>query len=303
MNPLSYENKIFNLFIGEKTKSKVEKYILCISIIGFIIHLLLIYFKKSNFIQIEDHYNLLNNPISAIYTPFSFILVYEIYQLIYYLPRSISTYISKQYEIITLIIIRRIFKDISNLNLDKNILTNELNLNLFIDLTTSIILFFLIYLFRKNSKKQSSNSSNTINLLRFIRIKKWISSALMPLIIVVALFHLYNWTFDYVNNANEIYLKSLNSIFFDELFQILILVDVFLLLFSFFNSDLFHNIMRNSGFIISTILIRVSFMAEGINNVILIIVSVLFGLFIQMIYNKCEEKNLFNSINLKHKQK
>ena len=53
-----------------------------------------------------------------------------------------------------------------------------------------------------------------------------------PLIIVVFLFHLYNWTFDYVN-TNEIYLKSLNSIFFDELFQILILVDVFLLLFSF----------------------------------------------------------------------
>ena len=303
MNIISYENKIFNLFIGEKTKTKVEKYILCISIIGFILHLLLIYLKKSNFIQIEDHYNLLKNPISAIYTPFSFILVYEIYQLIYYLPRSISTYISKQYEIITLIIIRRIFKDISNLNLEKNILTNELNLNLFIDLTTSIILFFLIYLFRKNSKKQSSNSSNTTNLLRFIRIKKWISSSLMPLIIVVALFQLYNWSFDYVNNTSEIYLKSLNSIFFDELFQILILVDVFLLLFSFFNSDLFHNIMRNSGFIISTILIRVSFMAEGINNVVLIIVSVLFGLMIQMIYNKCEEKNLFNSINLKHKHK
>ena len=56
---------------------------------------------------------------------------------------------------------------------------------------------------------------------------------LIPLIIVVALFHLYNWTFDYVNNTNEIYIKSLNSIFFDELFQILILVDVFLLLFSF----------------------------------------------------------------------
>ncbi|MAO33203.1 MAG: hypothetical protein CMD03_00400, partial [Flavobacteriales bacterium] len=73
--------------------------------------------------------------------------------------------------------------------------------------------------------------------------------------------------------------------FVSRFLKILILVDVFLLLFSFFNSDMFHNIMRNSGFIISTILIRVSFMTEGLNNVILIVISVLFGLFIQLIYN------------------
>ena len=94
-------------------------------------------------------------------------------------------------------------------------------------------------------------------------------------------------------NEKISHIKSLNTIFFDELFQILILVDVFLLLFSFFNSDLFHNIMRNSAFIISTILIRISFMTEGLNNVILIIISVLFGLFIQLIYNECEKRKLF----------
>ena len=147
------ENKFFNLFIGETTKNKIEKLILYISLIGFVIHLILIYLYKSKLLIIQDYYNLLNSPISAIYTPFSFILIYEIYQLIYYLPRSISTYISKQYEIITLIIIRRIFKDISNLDLTKNIVTNSLNENLFIDLIASLILFFLIYLFRISSKK------------------------------------------------------------------------------------------------------------------------------------------------------
>ena len=50
--------------------------------------------------------------------------------------------------------------------------------------------------------------------------------------------------------------------------------------------------MRNSAFIISTILIRISFMTEGLNNVILIIISVLFGLFIQLIYNECEKKKI-----------
>ncbi len=294
MSTNSLENKIFDFFIGEKTKDKIEKIILYISLIGFIIHLLLIYLYKSNLIIIKDDYQLLDNPISAIYTPFSFILIYEIYQLIYYLPRSISTYISKQYEIITLIIVRRIFKDVSNLNLDQNILTNSLNTNLFIDLLASLILFFLIYLFRVNSKKQLNKTSDNKNLLKFIKIKKWLSTILVPLITILASIHLFAWTKDYIYIQGISNLKSVNNIFFDELFQTLILVDVFLLLFSFFNSDMFHNIMRNSGFIISTILIRVSFMTEGINNVILIIISVLFGLFIQLIYNLCNKEKLFS---------
>ena len=287
------ENQIFNFFLSEKSKKLVEKSILYISIIGFLIHLLIIYLNKSNLILIKDHYGLFNNPISAIYTPFSFILIYEIYQLIYYLPRSISTYISKQYEIITLIIIRRIFKDISDLNLNQNIITNNLNEYFFIDLLTSIILFFLIFLFRLSSRKKIKDIADNINLIRFIRIKKWISSILVPFIVVMALSHLFNWISEYLLNESISDIQSINNIFFDELFQILILVDVFLLLFSFFNSDLFHNIMRNSAFIISTILIRVSFMTEGLNNVILIIISVLFGLTIQLIYNECEKRKLF----------
>ena len=293
MNFNHIESLIFSFFLSEKTKKIVERYILYISIFGFLAHLFLIFINKSGFLTIKDHYNLLNNPISAIYTPFSFILIYEIYQLIYYLPRSISVYISKQYEIITLIIIRRIFKDISDLNFNQNIITSNLNEYLFIDLLTSIILFFLIFLFRISSRKEIKNIPNNVSLIKFIKIKKWISSILVPLIVLLAFSHLYNWSNEYIMNEKISHIKSLNTIFFDELFQILILVDVFLLLFSFFKSDLFHNIMRNSAFIISTILIRISFMTEGLNNVILIIISVLFGLFIQLIYNECEKRKLF----------
>ena len=183
--------------------------------------------------MIDDSYGLLSSPISAIYTPFSFILIHEIYQLIYYLPRYISVYISKQYEIITLIIIRRIFKDISNLNLNQNLFTSNTNEYLFVDLAAATILFFLIFLFRFSFKKKKTESPETINLLSFIRVKKWISTILLPVISLLAIFHFYNWGVDSIYNDKVVHLKSLNSIFFDELFQTLILVDVFLLLSSF----------------------------------------------------------------------
>ena len=286
------EIKIFDFFISEKSKKNIEKYVLVASVISFIFHLILIYLNKFEVVKIYDPYNLLNNPISAIYTPFSFILIYEIYLLIYYLPRSISTYISKQFEIITLIVIRRIFKDISDMDIKKDLIFNAINKNIFIDLVAALLLFFLIYLFRRNSIKSERNSDQE-SFNTFVRIKQWTSCLLIPILSALAVINVVIWLS--ASYFNPVELSSINSIFFDEFFQILILVDVLLLIFSFFNSDSFHTIIRNSGFIISTILIRISFMAEGLINIILILSSLLFGLFILLIYNECEKRNLFRN--------
>ena len=89
---------------SEKFKNKTERVFVTLSIVSFVIHLLLIFLKYVNVLNFSDG-NLLTNPIAAIYTPFSFILVYEVFLVVYYLPRSISQYIRKQYEIITLIIV------------------------------------------------------------------------------------------------------------------------------------------------------------------------------------------------------
>ena len=286
------ESKIFDFFISDKSKKNIEKYVLVASVISFIFHLILIYLNKFEVVKIYDPYNLLNNPISAIYTPFSFILIYEIYLLIFYLPRSISTYISKQFEIITLIVIRRIFKNISDMDIAKDLIFNAINKNIFIDLIAALLLFFLIYLFRRNSIKSERNSDQE-SFNTFVRIKKWTSCLLIPILSTLAVINFIIWLS--VSYFNTVELSSINSIFFDEFFQILILVDVLLLIFSFFNSDSFHTIIRNSGFIISTILIRISFMAEGLINIILILSSLLFGLFILLIYNECEKRNLFRN--------
>ena len=286
------ESKIFDFFISNKSKKNIEKYVLVASVISFIFHLSLIYLNKFEVVKIYDPYNLLNNPISAIYTPFSFILIYEIYLLIFYLPRSISTYISKQFEIITLIVIRRIFKDISDMDIAKDLIFNAINKNIFIDLIAALLLFFLIYLFRRNSIKSERNSDQE-SFNTFLRIKQWTSCLLIPILSALAVINFVIWLS--ASYFNPVELSSINSIFFDEFFQILILVDVLLLIFSFFNSDSFHTIIRNSGFIISTILIRISFMAEGLINIILILSSLLFGLFILLIYNECEKRNLFRN--------
>ena len=283
-------NVLYNLMLSEKVKLKIEKIILIIGMISFIVHLLIIYLKRYGLISLFEESNFFDNPIAAIYTPFSFILVYEVYLLIFYLPRSITTYITKQYEIITLIVIRRIFKDLSNLELSSDWFVIKNDLDFTYDIVTAILLFFMIYLFSflRESLDGSSlkNSLDLPQIKQFIKIKKLMATALVAIFILIGLFTFSGWVTTTIPSNISAVIKDVNSLFFDEFFSVLIIVDVLLLLVSFFYTDKFHKVIRNSGFIISTILIRMSFTVEGVLNNILIMASIVFGLGILWIHNK-----------------
>ncbi|MFL2623871.1 MAG: hypothetical protein ACJ0P6_05160 [Flavobacteriaceae bacterium] len=283
-------DRLYDLLISEKVKFKIEKIILIIGMISFVVHLALIYLKRYGLLNLFETSNFFDNPIAAIYTPFSFILIYEVYLLIFYLPRSITTYITKQYEIITLIVIRRIFKDLSNLELSSNWFEIKNDIAFTYDIITALLLFFLIYLFsylKDNLDIQNlENPLKSSQIQQFIDIKKIMASALIPIFIVIGLFTFGGWITSSVPSNISAALKDVNSLFFDEFFAVLIIVDVLLLLVSFFYTDQFHKVIRNSGFIISTILIRMSFTVEGFINNILIIASIVFGLGILWIHNK-----------------
>ncbi len=297
---------LYNKFLSDETQKASERVILKIAIASFLIHLSIIFLVDSGLIKMENPSDFFQNPIAAIYTPFSFILIYEVYLLIYYIPKSFTTYISKQYEIIVLIIIRRLFKDLSSLSLSPNWFKIKYDLQFTYDLVASVLLFFLIFLFYKQSKLRFSNEDiNTYqseNILSFIKVKKLLATILVPVVFVLAIYSLINWLFQTYNSTNnaEIAFSNINSVFFEQFFTILIIVDVILLLFSFFHTDQFHKVIRNSGFIISTILIRISFSVSGLLNTVLITSAIIFGLLILFIYNKFEkqlalEKNLFNN--------
>ena len=296
MNLSKIFEELYQKLLSEKTKEKSERAILWIALASFIIHLLIIGLIHLNIISISEPSNLLKNPIAAIYTPFSFILVYEVYLLIYYLPKSTSTYISKQYEIIALIIIRRLFKDLSGLSLSSNWFNIKNDLQFTYDLAASVLLFYLIYLFhiqRTKIYKTSYNSKNhSSSISKFINAKKWVATALVPLLLIIAIYSFLNWSIGIFqpSETNAISFKNINNIFFEQFFNILIIADVILLLFSFFHTDEFHKVIRNSGFIISTILIRISFSVSGIVNIVLIISAILFGLLMLTIHNKFEKQ-------------
>jgi hypothetical protein len=215
-----------------------------------------------------------------------------VYLLLYYLPKSTSIYIGKQYEIISLIVIRRIFKDLSNLEFSTNWFSIKSDILFTIDLVAILLMFYLIFNFYKGIKSSSQNEAETLQpeIIKFISLKKTIATFLVPVFLALSVYSLWHWLYESFFSVTKIVtdIKDINTVFFDDFFTILILVDVLLLLFSFLHSDKFNSVIRNSGFIISTILIKLSFNTEGIINIVLIILAVVFGVIILKIHNLYE---------------
>ena len=287
----SFFDLTFEKIFSDENQKRIERATLWLSIIGFVIHLILIYSKKFNLFHTPFEARLLEDPISAIYTPFSIILVYEIYLLIVFLPRSFTTAVSKQFEIISLIIIRRIFGDIPKVELNVNWFEFAANRQLIYDLAGVLILYFLIYLFNQRREKLPKKALNE-RLKRFVSSKRAVSLVLLPVLIFTSIYSATSWFIElFFDTQNFSELKDINAVFYNEFFTILILADVFILLLSFQYTERYSQLIRNTGFVICTILIRLSFATTGLTNVLLILSSVLFGLLILRIYQAIEKQH------------
>tara|TARA_B100001029_G_scaffold110952_1_gene91588 strand:- start:520 stop:1386 length:867 start_codon:yes stop_codon:yes gene_type:complete len=281
-------NLIFDTIFSKYSRRKFEKFILMLAAVGFVTHLMIILLNSNGYINLDYDGNLLSNPISALYTPFSFILVYEAFLLIYFLPSSFTVSVVKGYEIISLILIRKIFKDVPLVDLSNDFFSSSHNIQFIYDLVGFLLVFFLIYLFKTTAGKPKKPKIDK-KLQKFISQKKAISILLVPVLLGLASFSFYDWMKSlFLETADNI---DVNFLFFVDFFTILILVDVLLLLISFRYTERYSQLIRNTGFIISTIMLRLSFAANGLASVLFLVGGILFGVIILAIFKKMEKVN------------
>lgn len=283
-----FADRSFDRLFAPKLRKNIENSILLLAGVGFIIHLTLVILKKYEWLDNQFFQgSLLNDPISAIYTPFSLILIYEVYLLLFYLPRSFTSCVVKQFEIISLIVIRKIFKDIPTIDLGSEWYYSEQNLQLLTDLIGFLLLFLLIYWFY-SSKKRLPVREIAPSLKRFINSKKIVSLTLLATLSLMSVYSLSIWLMDAIKGAPAFTAQKIDGLFFNQFFTILILADVIILLISFRYTEEYSKLIRNTGFIIATILLRLSFSATDYFKMVLILIAVGFALLILRIYNAME---------------
>ena len=87
----SRNQRAFELTMGDASEEVVRKGAIILAVIGFLAHFGIWALHVTGRISIDgDAVELVSSPLSSLYTPFSILLVYEVYQLIRTIPDSFS---------------------------------------------------------------------------------------------------------------------------------------------------------------------------------------------------------------------
>ncbi|NTU74087.1 hypothetical protein HGB07_08155 [Candidatus Roizmanbacteria bacterium] len=278
--------RVFDRVFDQKLLKKLEKVTVYTALITFVADIVLIFIAQ----QIGDvtgFWGLFHRGyLSAIYIPFSIILFFSIFLLVMAIPQSLTFSIARQYEVISLIAIRSVFKDISSLESLDTVSqhTNELLLVL-TDMAGALILFSLVALFyfiiRNRPTGILSDGHDT-----FIRVKKTITLFLALTVAITIIFAIRQWGVEIVQfTQHGVPISSIDH-FFTIFFNILVFTDVFILILSLLYTDSYALVFRDAGFVVSTIIIRFSLSAGPYYHVFLPIVALLFGCGVMWVYMK-----------------
>lgn len=272
--------------LGKSAEQQVRKIGLTTAIIGFVIHLALWFAYQIGILEVGSaSTDLLDSPLDALYTPFSILLAYEVYQLIRAIPESFSTAVGKQFEIVTLLVVRDIFKRLSELEFSGDwTVDSELKL-IVLECLTFITLFTTSLIYRANSNTDTTVDFKDNELLNFVQNKQKIAVVLLATYLIVAIFSFTNWVISVSEGDGSV----TREIFFLDFFTILILADILILLISYGYSTDFTNLARNTGFILSTVVLRVAIGATGVSSMILFVLGGLLGIAVLVISLRADD--------------
>lgn len=220
------------------------------------------------------------SPLHAVYTPFSVILFYEVVLLVFALTASHTGEIAKQYQIVSLIVVRRVFKDIGSFSELENWLAEpEAVRAVLIDMAGAVMMFLIVTAFTW-LRHVTPKTSIRRDLEGFIQLKKAVAVLLLGVLIVLATLNLASWLglVDALPPAIATPPADVDLFFFPRFFEFMIFTDVFLLIVSLAYYDRYEFVFRNAGFVISTVLLRVSLSTPKPYDLLLALTAMLYGL-------------------------
>ena len=279
---LKWNKKLFELSMGDAAEEKIRKAAIVSAVLGFFAHIAIWALFRTERISITGEASELgSSPLSALYTPFSILLVYEVYQLIRTIPDSFSSSVGKQYEIATLLVVRDILKRLSEVESSEGWeISSDLGF-LLVECGAFLALFYtsLTYFRISNGADKSGDMSDDIVI--FVEAKRGVANTMLLVFLSVAVYSFWTW----IESVQEGGGSVSRVIFFLDFFTFLILADILILLISYWFYTDFGNLARNTGFVLSTVIIRVAISSEGVSAMVLFTLSGLLGIAILRMFD------------------
>ena len=258
-------DRLADLLLSPTARKAVEHSLVRISIVLFLLHAVMFAAHEAGWLPFRMPESLFGHPLHILYTPFSAILVAEVYLLVYHLPSSFARSMGKQLEIVSLIEIRSVFRDLSVLQ--ETAKTESMmpwNDPFFPHIAGAVLLGASLVGFYRILPRRKARVEEQ-ELERFIRFKRHLGAMLCLALAGIAAWSFGHWFMDLLAYAQGGSASPIdpNSVFYGDFFTALIFVDVILLVTSLRYLSNYGLILRNSGFVVATIILRLSFSLDG----------------------------------------
>ncbi len=257
--------------LGDRTNEWLRNAAINLAIAGFLAHLAACTLFRLGYLDSPDLNGFVDSYLDALYTPFSIILAYEVYELIRAIPESFSISIGKQFEVMTLLVVRDIFKNLADITATEITTLDADVAFIAVEAVAFIVLFSTALYFRSVTNIAKHHDAEDEAVLRFVNQKKNLACALAGVYVVVALYSFTSWSLSTLDGDSDLS----RTVFFLDFFTWLILSDIVILLASYKHITDFTQLARNTGFILSTVMIRVGIGTPGYTGAALFILSAL----------------------------
>ncbi len=206
---------------------------------------------------------------------FSMLLVYEVFSMIFNLKYSVSNALGKQIEILSLIILRDGFKDLVYFKEPLSLLTNFKPMTILLsDIFGSVIILIILgYYYKIQSHIPITTSEEEQH--SFVSVKKCLALIILLYSVILGILVLTGF-FDGAKYFN----------YFDSLFTFLIFTDILIVFIAIRYTSNYYTIFRNSGFALTTVIIRIAINAPEYYRVAIGITAVVFAFILSWAYTK-----------------
>jgi hypothetical protein len=248
-------------------------------VIVFVVGLALVEARRLPWLAPELLDRLPSNHFEAILLPFTLLLLAEVISLVFALAQSVAMAVGKQLEIMSLILIRQSFKELTFFpepivwSATSGEITRRV-LFIISDAAGALIIFgLLVVYFRLQTHQPISQDPDERS--SFVAAKKFIAVILLLSLVVIAVNVAWVW----LSTGEE---RS----FFEVFYTLLIFADVLIVLISLRYSVAYPVVFRYFGFAVATVLIRLALTAPRVVDAGLGVTATLFAIALTWVYNR-----------------
>jgi hypothetical protein len=252
---------------------KLHRKISILLVMFFIVSLIGIELKRQGYLSGSVSRYVPGNHFYAVQAAFTVVLILEVISLIFTLPCSFSRSVGKQFEILSLILMRNAFKELSQFPEPISFAGNEVAiLHILSNGFGALLIFALLGYYYRVQAKTTDETMRPVDLYSFVAAKKGIALVLLLVFCTMG-----------IDSGIETYFGTRETDFLHEFYTVLILTDILVVLISQCFHPNFAAIFRNSGFALSTLIIRIALAAPPYFDVLLGMAAALFAIMLTRI--------------------